>query len=362
MKSKKILLTGGHAATAALALVDTLETDKKIKWDIYWVGSKKATEGGKNETLEYKIFSEHKSVKNYSIISGRVQKKFTKFTLISLLKIPLGFLNALYIVLKINPSIIISFGGFAAFPLVFWGSIFGKKVIIHEQTVAVGMSNNLSSKFATKIAVSRKSSLSYFPKSKTALTGNLVQELILKIKPRSKVSKTPVIFITGGSRGSLILNKTVKKALPSLIKKYKIIHQSGDHDEKSFKNIKSSNYSIKGTLSRDEFISALSKADIAISRAGANTVGELVLAKIPSILIPIPWTRYDEQNKNAQLAQKCGVATILKQDELTKESLINKIEEVLKNWKKMASANECSEFQIDKKGTENMLKLIHSLA
>jgi len=142
-KKTKIILTGGHGATTALATIEEIIRRGK-KTEIYWVGVKKAMEGSKVPSLE-SVMKTKSQVTFKPIIAGRLQRKFTLWTIPSLLRIPFGFVHALYILLSIKPSVILSFGGYAAFPLVFWGRLLGKPIIIHEQTSKVGRSNKLSS-------------------------------------------------------------------------------------------------------------------------------------------------------------------------------------------------------------------------
>jgi UDP-N-acetylglucosamine--N-acetylmuramyl-(pentapeptide) pyrophosphoryl-undecaprenol N-acetylglucosamine transferase len=77
------------------------------------------------------------------------------------------------------------------------------------------------------------------------------------------------------------------------------------------------------------------ESDLVIGRAGANTVSEILTTKRPAILIPIPWTYLDEQTKNAEFAQKFGIAQVIKEDNLTPQRLNEAIERSIKDWKKI---------------------------
>ena len=92
----KIVLTGGHAATTALATVE--ELIRRGSWDIYWIGAKTAI-GGKNiPTMESEIFPMI-GIRSFRIISGRIQRKLTFWTLPLLMKIPFGFIHAIILLL-----------------------------------------------------------------------------------------------------------------------------------------------------------------------------------------------------------------------------------------------------------------------
>ncbi len=332
---KRILLTGGHAGTTALAVIEELVAREK-GWDVYWVGPKKALEGKKVTTLEAKHFPQL-GVTFHPIIAGRLQAKWTIHTIPSLARIPFGFIHAFLLLAKIKPQIIISFGGFAAFPVVVAGFLRRIKIIIHEQTTAAGLANRLSTPFASKICLARKQSKKYFPPEKTVVVGNPVMKSILNVLPKKKLGQPPVLFITCGSRGSQIINQTIRKTLPNLLARFTVVHQTGDLDYGEFKKRETDNYEVYNFIEPDLMADFYRRADIVIARSGANTVSEIMVTKRPSVLIPIPWTRGDEQTKNAQLAQAAGVAKVIHQEALTEKSLLTAINEAEKNWRRMVN-------------------------
>ena len=127
-----MVFTGGHAATTAVAVVEEIKDEGK-EWKLYWIGVKNAIEGKKVITLESEVLP-RLGVKFIPITTGRLQRKFTFYTIPSLLKIPVGFVQSFYYLLKIKPKAVLSFGGFASFPVVFNSRLLGIPVIVHEQT------------------------------------------------------------------------------------------------------------------------------------------------------------------------------------------------------------------------------------
>lgn len=362
-----IVLTGGHAATTALATIESLKKDKDIKWNISWIGSRKAVEGKSTLTIEFREFPKL-GISCHNIIAGRVQRKFTRYSIWSLVKIPFGFLHAFYLLFKIHPQVIISFGGFAAFPVVVSGWIMRIPIVIHEQTIAIGLANKYSIAFATKIALSREESKKYFPSSKSILIGNPVREAFYNIKQKSKISNPPVILATGGSRGSQNFNNLLEGALRKLLDKYSIIHQTGDIDFKKFENIKESlpeklqkRYSIYSSIPVTEMPGYFEKADIVIGRAGANTVAEVIAAHKPSIFIPIPWSQYDEQTSNAKLAVDAGLAKIINQNTGTSEMLKDEINLVIKNWEKTLKTKKGIIYDLDRNAASKLASVAGEL-
>jgi UDP-N-acetylglucosamine--N-acetylmuramyl-(pentapeptide) pyrophosphoryl-undecaprenol N-acetylglucosamine transferase len=339
-KSKlRIVLTGGHAATTALATIEELV--RRGGWDIYWIGARKAIEGRQVPTLESKVFPKL-GINYHPIIAGRLQRRFSLWTLSSMAKIPIGFFHAFFLLLKIRPKVILSFGGFASFPVVVVAFFLKIPVILHEQTIVAGRANRASAPFSKVIALARKESKKYFPKHKCRVIGNPILTQITEIKPKEKIGTLPTLFITGGSRGAQVINGLIEQILGDLVKKYIVIHQTGFLDYQKMLSIRDSlpsdlkeRYEVYPFIDPMEIDGVYARADIIVSRAGANTVAEILMTKRPAILIPIPWTYLDEQTKNALLAKEFGLARVLDQEKLTPKKLFNEIDDVVKNWESM---------------------------
>ena len=159
----RIVLTGGHAGTTAFATVEEIVKRKKA-WELFWIGPKSAVEGKNIPTAASLILPQY-GVYHHPIIAGRITKKWTRWSLPSLFKIPIDFIQALILLIKIKPKVILSFGGYVAFPVVVTGWLLGIPVIIHAQTVVVGLANRFLAFFARKIAVARGESRELLPKN-----------------------------------------------------------------------------------------------------------------------------------------------------------------------------------------------------
>lgn len=340
MQKISLVLAGGHAATTALAVMDAIKS-QELPWVVHFIGSKKALEGKKVLTLESQILT-GEDVYFHSIIAGRIQRKFTVWTIPSLLKIPVSFFHAFYLLAKIRPRVILSFGGFAAFPVVVAGRALGIPTILHEQTAAAGRANIASLPFTDIVTVARKSSLKYFKGKKVKVIGNPILSIFSKVRPKNKLAEPSVLYITAGSRGSVTINNLIEGVLRRLLTEMKIIHQTGTLNEAKFKKIKdnlplalSANYEVFGQINPRELQKVYGESDIVVSRAGANTVSELMAVKRPSLLIPIPWSYKDEQNKNAKFAQEFGIAKVLSEKTLIAEKLLQEINLIKKDWEKI---------------------------
>lgn len=336
---KKIVITGGHF-TPGLAVLDSL---RSRGWEIHWVGESRALEGEAPRTLEYQILP-RLDVPFWSLKTVKFNRKYPFATLFNLWRLPFGFLQSLSILSRIKPSVVLSFGSYVSLPVCLAGRFLGIPIVVHEQTAASGLANRIVAKFAQKVAISYPSSSLDFPVEKTVLTGNPVRSNIHKIRGsrrKKRIGRPPVLYITGGSRGSQIINHAVIEALPEILKITKVYHQTGTLDLEKMQKVRNrihpslaENYNVSAHFTPEEVEEIYTKSDLVISRAGANTVSELAAVGLPAILIPIPWVESDEQNKNAKILVQAGMAVILPQDGLSGGELLGTVRDMLKRLRK----------------------------
>jgi UDP-N-acetylglucosamine--N-acetylmuramyl-(pentapeptide) pyrophosphoryl-undecaprenol N-acetylglucosamine transferase len=333
MNEGKLVFVGGHH-TPALAVIDSLRRNDQFSifnFQFHWIGHKYSMWGDKSVSAECQEVTK-RGIPFYDLKAGKLYRTFHP---LKLLRLPFGFVQAFYYLLKIRPRLIVSFGGYLAPPVVIAGWLLGIPSVTHEQTVVGGWANRLVAKFAKKVFVSWEESKRYFPTGKTIVTGNPIRRAVLNQVRNSKSeipnkfeiqnSKFKTIYITGGKQGSHVINEVVKDALPQLLEKYNVIHQCGRstvfNDYEKLNSEVQSRYILKDYFTEDEIGAVFSAADLVVSRAGANIVYELAALGKPSILVPIPWVSHNEQYKNAQILVAAGSAVILEEKDLTPESL-----------------------------------------
>lgn len=317
----KFFITGGHF-TPAKAVVDELVRRGE---EVFYVGRKHSLEGDKALSLEFLEMSERKDLTFLEITTGRLQRRFTTKTIPSLLKIPIGFCQSFYWLMKHRPNAVISFGGYVSIPISTVAYLLGIPVVNHEQVPAFDYPSKYLNKISRKVFVS----FPHLVKNGEIYTGNPVrQEIFSKTKPHPKT-----IYITGGNQGSHTINKTILEIQDVLLEKYHLIWQTGDSREfKDFEKIpKRKNLLVKKFINSNEIGEVFANSDLVISRAGANTVTELAALGKPSILIPIPWVHDAEQQKNAEAIAHFGGSIIINQEELSPQLLLEKINYVFAN-------------------------------
>jgi len=336
----KIILIGGHLAPA-LSVLDTLPKNTQV----LFVGRKYALEGDNALSLEYKTITSL-NVPFVGLNTGRLQRKLTKFTLFSLLKLPFGIIKSFLILIDFRPDVVVGFGGYVSIPVVICAFMLNIPVVIHEQTMGVGLANRIVSLFARKICISWESSRKYFPKDKVVLTGNPIRRLSAFILPAGGASifnnKLPIIYVTGGSSGSHFINLLIEKIIGELLKKYNVIHQAGDAQEyHDFDRLKQVRNNLPEKL-RDRYIlekfidpsgigDLLNLSSLIISRSGINTVTELIYFEKPALLIPFPFAQSGEQLKNAKFLEKIGLGVVLQQSKISSKKLLQAVRLMFRN-------------------------------
>ncbi len=327
---KKLMITGGHV-TPALAIIDAIFT-KKTHCNIVFVGRKYSNNRENTETFEYKEITSRK-IKFIHLRTGRYTRILSINSFLNFFQIPTGFIRAFVILLKEKPDVILSFGGYIALPIVFFARVLRKKVYTHEQTIIPGLANKRIATVSDKIFVSFPESAKYFPKSKVVITGNPIRKSIFTISQKLVVKKNkPCIYVTGGSLGAHGVNILIEQILPELLKKYVVIHQTGnvkefgDYDrliklKETFPLPIRENYIIQPHFSDDEIGSVYSTADLVIGRAGANTFFELAALKKPAIFIPLPWSANNEQENQAKIFKENKTGEIFYQNQDSRELL-----------------------------------------
>jgi len=355
MGKKRIVIVGGHT-TPALALIEEIR-ETSPEWEIYYFGTKYAHEGTKALSFEYKTLEKLKFIKFIPFSSGKFYRHFSLKALTSLLKIPLGFCQSLYLLLKIKPKIIVSFGGFLSMPVVVTSWFLGIPCVTHEQTKTLGLANRINLRFVKVIAVSFPESLKDLPKEKSVFTGNLLRKQIFakefpeesQIFKFLKGNKLPIIYITGGKSGSEAVNRVVFKARDQLRKKFSLVHQIGV--DRNLEEMRIKNYFALRFVKDLDLGPLLNKTRVVISRAGANIIYELLALNKPAVLIPLPFTSGDEQRKNAEFLRKNKLAAVIEQKELTPEVLLRIIFEIVNNDKKYCLEKENNWRKFDFKTT-----------
>jgi UDP-N-acetylglucosamine--N-acetylmuramyl-(pentapeptide) pyrophosphoryl-undecaprenol N-acetylglucosamine transferase len=342
-----LYVTGGHL-TPALAVIDELQKKVPKKVHIFFVGREFAQTLPPQPSQERREITARR-IPFFAIHAAKFHRTRFWLNLFELPKLPVSFFTMFMLFRANKPDVILTFGGYMAFPVCVMGKLFKAKIIIHEQTRAAGLANEWTAYLADTIAVANEASIEYFPKEKTVVTGNPIRESLLKEYktppewfPKNLHTK-PFLYITGGSQGSQIINQTISVLLPKLLRDFIVIHQCGTSQEHVYlyelEKIRESLpeelqpfYIVREWIDAKEVSYLMRHAMFVISRAGANTVEELTHSGTPSIFIPLAFAYNNEQEKNAKDLVDANSALCLLQKDLLPETLYSTIQTMMRRY------------------------------
>jgi UDP-N-acetylglucosamine--N-acetylmuramyl-(pentapeptide) pyrophosphoryl-undecaprenol N-acetylglucosamine transferase len=348
--AKKILLTGGGTAgsvTPLLAIEEEFTTPLQsplilrgeVNHEFLWIGTKSGVE----REMVKKVGVEFKA-----IASGKLRRYLSWRNFIDPFKILIGFFQAVFIILKWKPDIVMSAGGFVSVPVIWAAWLCRVPILIHQQDARPGLANKLMAPFARVVTVTFEKSLADYGK-KAVWTGNPVRKSIRNYESRitnffNLPNDKPVILAVGGGTGAGFLNNLIFDSVEELKEFYNIILITGKDKKPSFQfptapaDRQALSFQCFEFLDVEQMAEALRLANVVVSRCGMNFLCELSYLGKPSVLIPIPDSHQEE---NARIFRDQEAAIVLDQKKLTPEELISDIKKILsdENFQKKLSLN-----------------------
>lgn len=352
---KKIIMTGGGTAghvTPNIALFPRL---KELGYDIHYIGSYNG--------IEKKLVEEY-GVKYYGISSGKLRRYFDWKNFSDPFKVLKGYAQAIRLVRKIKPDIVFSKGGFVSVPVILAAKHCNRPSIIHESDLTPGLANKIAIPAATKVCCNFPETLEYLPKDKAVLTGSPIRQELLDgnasnaLRICNFTKNKPVILMVGGSTGSQFMNTTLRGLLPELLKEFQIIHicGKGNLDTRLSDTEGYAQFEYVKTELKDMF----ALADLVISRAGANSICELLALRKPNILIPLSANASrGDQILNAHSFENQGFSIVIEEENLSNIILLDAIHKALDEKAKYVEAMSKST-QLD--SIDTIIRLIESVA
>ena len=323
MKSAPILImaggTGGHVFPA-LAVARALRERNE---SIVWLG----TEPGIEARLVPAEGIELERVR----VKG-LRRRGLSAWLTAPLQIVLAVVEALRILRRRRPKLVLGMGGYTAGPGGIASWLLRIPLVIHEQNAVAGLTNRLLANFAREVLEAFPGSFS--ARVKTRLTGNPVRHDIaalpapdLRLRGRSGRLR---LLVLGGSQGAKALNVVVGPAVALLpeAERPEIRHQAGENTY----GVAEIAYHRAGVQAHlQSFITDMAEAygwaDLVIARAGALTVAELAAAGVGAILVPYPAAVDDHQTRNAAYLVNAGAATLIPESELDAKRLAAELQQ-----------------------------------
>jgi len=302
--------TGGHIFPG-LAVAQAL---RERGWRVHWLGAPGSMEarlvpqqGFALETVEF----------------GGVRGK----GLVTLALLPLRLLKAFWqawrVVRRVQPDVLVGFGGYITFPGAMMGVLAGKPLVLHEQNSVAGTANKVLAGVADRVFTA-------FPQvfAKGRWVGNPLREAFVRqAEPEARFAGRtgPLqLLVVGGSLGAKALNDIVPRALALIPADQRptVLHQSGATQIEALR----ANYAQAGVQAEltpfiDDTAQAFAAADVIVCRAGASTVTEIAAVGAAAVYVPFPHAVDDHQTANARFLVEQGGGWLIPQKDLTAEKL-----------------------------------------
>ena len=318
--------TGGHVYPG-LAVARALQAKGT---EVIWLGTRKG--------LEARVVPQAGIEIEFISISGIKGRGLVQWALAPF-RAAIALVQAMRILRRRRPSMVLSMGGFVAGPGGLMAWLFRRPLVIHEQNAIPGLTNRVLSVFARRILTGFPGVFPRFPK--TLHTGNPVRESIRSLpEPQQRLNAhtgAMRILIVGGSQGARRLNQVVADVMHLWRDESapEIWHQCGERLLPETRDRYGQRLLDKGHIRLVPFIESMEQAyewaDLVVCRAGAMTISELACAGMASILVPFPYATDDHQTANANYLVERDAAILVPEAQLSVERMHEVLHELDQN-------------------------------
>ncbi|MFE0801015.1 glycosyltransferase [Streptomyces sp. NPDC058812] len=320
--------TGGHtypALTAIRTLQARLAASGRTL-DVLWIGTQ--------EGLEARV-APAEGIPFTPVATGKIRRSSNPLKMVSpanvkdMARVPLGVAQARKAIADFQPDVVLATGGYVAVPAGLAARLCRRPLVLHEQTVRLGLANRKLAGSATRIAVSSESTIPLLPEEArriAVVTGNPVRPEVLSGHADKAIEalglwgfdrRLPTVYVTGGAQGSQQINEAVRDVLPWLLEHANVVHQCGTANIEALREHSArlpaglaARYYLTGFVG-PELPDVLALADVVISRSGAGTLAELTALGKAAVFIPLATSAGNEQAHNARHLHKAGAAVAL---------------------------------------------------
>lgn len=333
--------TGGHVYPALAVAQLLVERDPDT--EILFVGTQNGLEHNLVPNAGFKL---------ETVSAAGLKRRFTLANLGVLGTNVRGFAQALKVVRRFRPHLVVGTGGYVAVPVVLAAAWLHIPILLHEQNALPGLANRLLSRFAGCVALSYENTAGYFSRARRVIiSGNPVRVGVWQ-RRRSDGRRNldlsdsvRLVLVFGGSRGARPITEAAVAAAERLLADAQLVLLlvTGTADFVTIKEkvrrlgiqaYQAGKMLIKPYIYNME--DALAAADVVVTRAGATTLAEITARGIPAVLIPSPYVTANHQEHNARALADRGAAVMVRQQELTGEILADTLQELLADPERLA--------------------------
>lgn len=307
--------TGGHVFPGLAVAAELVARG----WGVFWLGTR--------EGMEAKLVPQHGV--DFEAISFRgVRGKGIRTLLLGPFALFAACLDALRVIRRRRPNVVLGFGGFASFPGALMGVASGRPLVIHDSNAVAGLANRVLAFGADRILLGFPDAMKGAHARRTAWVGNPLRADIAQVPPpeaRCAAREGPLnLLVVGGSLGAAALNDIVPAALALLpaARRPRVVHQAGARHIEALRSAYAQ-HGVEGECVAfiDDMAARYAAADFVICRGGALTVAELAAVGVGALIVPLPGAIADEQSANARFLVDAGAAMAVPQAELSAATL-----------------------------------------
>ena len=325
--------TGGHVYPALAVAAELRDRGYAVEW----VGTRRG--------LEARVVPAAGIVLHCLSVRG-VRGKNLLHTLLGLWLLCWSMVQALWLVLRLSPKCVVGMGGYAAGPAGFAAWLLRKPLLIHEQNAVAGTTNRLLAPLASTVVAGFPGA--FKDDSEFRVLGNPVRRELLQAATANpwdySGQRSLRLLVVGGSLGARPLNELVPVAVAKVADAaidpgLEVWHQSGEAHLEVVRATYGERLEngVKVTAFIEDMAAAYSWADLVVCRAGALTVAELAIMGRPALLVPLPHAIDDHQTWNARALTDHGGGILLRQSELTADSLAATMQSYLSHPQRLAA-------------------------
>lgn len=326
--SPTIVFTGGGSAghvTPNIALILALREEG---WQVHYIGSAQGIEQGMMENL---------AVPFHPVSSGKLRRYFSLKNLWDPFRIILGIFQSLVLLFRLKPDVVFSKGGFVAFPVVIGAWLNRIPVVAHESDMSPGLANRLCFPFVNMICLTFAAGKDHFKnQEKIVVTGTPIREQLFTGNRAKGLAlcrfneEKPCLLVIGGSLGAQSINQCIRESLDQLTQQVQVIHLCGKG------KIDSSLLDYKGYVQfeyvNEELADLFAISNVVISRAGANSLYELLALGKPHLLVPLSAkVSRGDQIQNARYFAGLGISKVIQDQDFNTESLLRALADIMTN-------------------------------
>jgi undecaprenyldiphospho-muramoylpentapeptide beta-N-acetylglucosaminyltransferase len=325
--------TGGHIVPG-LVVAQALVERGHAAADILFVGSERGIDAQLVPEAGFPL----------EALPGRgIERRVSLQAAGAVLAILRGIVRGVAVIRRARPRVVVVLGGYAAVPAIVASVLFRIPMVVVARDARGGLADRLAGRFAKACAVPFEAT----DLPRATVTGSLVRAEVLAVdRARDAAGARRALGLPGdrvvigvftGSLGSARVNTAVRglaerwSGRDDVAIRHVIGRRDWDAHAADPPDLPPGGLVYQAVRYEDRMPALLAASDVAVSRAGGSTVGELAVVGLPSILVPLPIAPGDHQTANAQALVRAGGAVLVPDGELDVDRLEEELASLVKD-------------------------------